>query len=42
MARELKVYLRQLNRMGEAVMVDDAKRSDSYASLQAHISSLYV
>jgi hypothetical protein len=27
MARELKVYLRQLNRMGEAVMVDDAKES---------------
>jgi len=27
MARELKVYLRQLNRMGEAVMVDDTKES---------------
>ncbi|MGQ9631029.1 MAG: hypothetical protein ACUVXI_12080 [bacterium] len=27
MARELKVYLRQLNRTGEAVMVDDAKES---------------
>jgi DNA helicase HerA-like ATPase len=27
MARELKVYLRQLNRTGEAVMVDDTKES---------------
>jgi DNA helicase HerA-like ATPase len=27
MARELKVYLRQLNRTGEAIMVDDTKES---------------
>jgi len=34
MARELKVYLRQLNREGEAVMVDDTKESVSIIQIR--------
>lgn len=34
MARELKVYLRQLSRTGEAVMVDDAKESVSIVQIR--------
>ncbi len=34
MARELKVYLRQLNRTGEAVMVDDTKESVSIVQIR--------